>query len=320
MSKRGEQPTVPKADFRSYYGMPVLNQPTWKAPDIPGYFFLGGLAGASSVLAAGAEITGRRTLATAGKLGALGAITASAGALIHDLGRPERFLNMLRVFKPSSPLSMGSWLLAAYGPAAGVAAATAVTGLFPVSGRVATMWAAALGPAVTTYTAALVSDTAVPAWHEAYPEMPFIFAGSAASAAGGLGLIAASLAQNAPAQGFGLFGAALELSAATRMERRLGILAEPYRQKSAGVLMKVAKGLTAAGALGATLVAGRSRAAAAVSGAALLAGSACMRFGIFEGGIASSKDPKYTVTPQRERLASMDHGQAPGSHSQPAGN
>ena len=84
-------------------------------PDIPGYLFLGGLAGASSALAAGAQLTGSLELARAAKTGAAGAISLSMAALVHDLGRPARFINMLRVFKPTSPMSIGTWLLTGYG-------------------------------------------------------------------------------------------------------------------------------------------------------------------------------------------------------------
>ena len=83
----------------------------------------------SSLLAAGAERSQRPGLARSTKITALGAISLSAAALVHDLGRPSRFVNMLRVFKPTSPMSMGSWLLAAYAPAAGVAALSDVTGV-----------------------------------------------------------------------------------------------------------------------------------------------------------------------------------------------
>jgi hypothetical protein len=154
---------VPEAEFSSYYGRPVIKEPVWRSPDVPGYFFLGGLAGASSVLAAGAQLSGHRKLARVGKIGALGSISLSAAALVHDLGRPERFVNMLRVFKPSSPMSVGSWLLAAYGPLAGAAAVSEVAGILPGPGRAATLGASLLGPGVATYTAALICDTAVPA-------------------------------------------------------------------------------------------------------------------------------------------------------------
>ncbi|NRQ39101.1 polysulfide reductase NrfD, partial [Nonomuraea sp. NN258] len=95
---RRRRPVALPADQRSYYGLPVLNEPTWQAHDIGGYLFLGGLAGASSTLAAAAELTGRPGLARAGKVGALCALGGSLYSLIHDLGRPERFVNMLRVF------------------------------------------------------------------------------------------------------------------------------------------------------------------------------------------------------------------------------
>jgi DMSO reductase anchor subunit len=299
---RGEQAVVPEADFRSYYGRPILNPPVWKSPDIPGYLYLGGLAGAASVLAAGSHVTGRRTLARRAKAGALGALGLGTVALVHDLGRPSRFANMLRVFKPTSPMSVGSWLLAAYGPAAGLAALSDLTGIAPVLGAAATAGAAALGPAVASYTGVLVSDTAVPAWHDGYREMPFVFAGSAATAAAGLGLLVGPLAENAPARRLAVLGAAAELAAASRMERREGMVAEPYRQGRAGAYMRAGEVLSAAGVAGGLLAARRSRVASALSGAALMAASACTRWGIFHAGMASARDPRYTVVPQRRRL------------------
>ncbi len=85
------------------------------------------------------------------------------------------------------------------------------------------------------------------------------------------------------------------------MESSMGLTAEPLHDGTAGKLMEAAKALTLGGAAG-SLLAGRSRALSVLSGAALLAGSACTRFGIFEAGQQSARDPKYTVVPQRERL------------------
>jgi hypothetical protein len=85
------------------------------------------------------------------------------------------------------------------------------------------------------------------------------------------------------------------------METTIGLAAEPLHDGRAGQLMTAARWLTAAGGLG-SLFARRSRAAAAASGIALLAGSACLRFGIFEAGQASARDPKYTMAPQRDRM------------------
>lgn len=300
--RRGERAMVPDAEFRSYYGKPILNPPVWKAVDIAGYFFLGGLAGAGSVLAAGAHWTGRPAAARALKASSLAAVSGSTAALIHDLGRPGRFYNMLRVMKPTSPMSMGSWLLAAYGPLAGAAAVLDVTGLFPRLGHAATAGAAVLGPGVAAYTAALAADTAVPAWHEGFRELPFVFVGSAAVAASGMALVAAPSRETAPMRTAAVCGAALELGATKLMERRLGMIAENYREGTGGRLMRAAQVLTAAGAAGGALLGGRNRTAAALCGAALLAGSACTRFGVFHAGMRSAKDPKYTVVPQRERI------------------
>ncbi|GHI01887.1 polysulfide reductase [Streptomyces cellostaticus] len=301
---RGEQPMVPDARFSSYYGRPVLNTPTWKPLDIAGYLYLGGLAGASSLLAAGADLTGRPALARTAKLGAAGAISLSLAALVHDLGRPARFLNMLRVLKPTSPMSMGSWLLAGYAPLTLAAAAGEVTGRYRLVGSAATAGAAVLGPAVATYTAVLVSDTAVPAWHEGYRQLPFVFAGSAATAAAGLALAAAPAGQAGPARRMAVLGTALELGAFHLMKHRMGLPAEAYERGRPRTLLRAAEALTASGAALA-LVCGRlrDRRPALAAGAALLSGSAALRFGVFHAGVASAEDPRYTVLPQRERLA-----------------
>jgi hypothetical protein len=294
---------VPEARFSSYYGKPVLNKPTWEPLDIAGYLYLGGLAGASSLLAAGGQATGRPALARTAKLGAAGAISASLVALVHDLGRPARFVNMLRVFKPTSPMSVGSWLLAGYAPLTMAAAAADLSGRHRVAGAGATAGAAVLGPAVATYTAVLLSDTAVPSWHEGYRELPFVFAGSGASAAAGLALAGVPSAQTEPARRMAVLGAALELGAFQLMKRRMGLAAEPYEQGGPHRLLRAAEVLTAGGAALAAYAGGRrGRGLAATAGAALLAGSAALRFGVFHAGVASAEDPKYTVVPQRERL------------------
>jgi formate-dependent nitrite reductase membrane component NrfD len=291
---------VPDAEFSSYYGRPVIKEPVWRVPDVPGYLFLGGLAGASSVLAAGAEVAGYGELARVAKVGALGAISLSAVALVHDLGRPDRFLHMLRVFKPSSPMSVGSWLLVAYGPLAGAAAVSEVTGILPAGGRAATVGAGLLGPAIATYTAALICDTSVPGWHEGYREMPYLFAGSASGAAAGLGLLALPPAAAAPARTLAMLGAPAELVAKHLLLRRLGETAEPYETGRPGRMLRVAELLTVGGLAGAVL-GRRNRAVSALAGASLLAASALTRFGVFEAGMATARDPKYTVIPQRRR-------------------
>lgn len=293
---------VPRAEFDSYYGRPIIKAPSWSATDIAGYFFFGGLAGAGSVLAAAAQATGRTTMAGAMKLSSIGALSLSTAALIHDLGRPDRFHHMLRVFKPTSPMSVGSWLLTGYGAFAGAAAASSVTGRLRTAGAVATGGAACLGPAVAAYTAVLAADTAVPAWHGAHRELPYVFVASATAAASGMALVVSPPRESAPARYAAVLAAAGELTSMELAERRLGMVAETYRTGRAGTLLRAARALTVGGAACAALIGHRHRAAAVGGGALLLAGSACTRFGIFAAGIASADDPAYTVTPQRESL------------------
>ena len=293
---------VPEPEFDSYYGRPVLKAPTWKQPDVPLYLFSGGLAGASALLAEGAALTGRPGLMRVARIAAAGASALGSALLVHDLGRPERFLNMLRVLKITSPLSVGSWILAPFSGLAAAAAATELSGRFQVVGRLAGAGAGVLAPALATYTAVLIADTSVPAWHEAHRELPFVFAGSAAAAAGGLGMVAAPTAESGPARRMAMAGGLAELAVSELMVRRLGIHAEVYRQGRPGTMLKVARVLTAAGA-GLTPFARRSRWLSALAGTAYLAGSFLTRFGVFQAGLASARDPKYTVVPQRERVS-----------------
>ncbi|GAB7005761.1 polysulfide reductase NrfD [Nocardioides sp. AN3] len=294
-----EQSMVPEPEFESYYGRPILKQPTWKTPDVPLYLFLGGLAGASSLLAEGAALSGRPQLERVARLAAAGGAAAGTVALVHDLGRPERFLNMLRVFKPTSPLSVGSFILAPFSGLAGAAAASEVTGILPRLGRLAGLGAAAFGPPLATYTAALVANTAVPAWHEAHRELPFVFGGSGAQAAGGLAMMLVPTAQTGPARRMALAGAAVEIVAAEQILKR-GLVAEPYRIGRPGKLMRIARNATAAASV-LTVLGGRSRILSAVAGATYLSASLATRFGVFEAGLVSAKDPKYVVVPQKAR-------------------
>ncbi|MER7131841.1 NrfD/PsrC family molybdoenzyme membrane anchor subunit [Streptosporangium saharense] len=310
--RRGEEPMVPEAGFRSYYGQPIIKAPVWHEPHMPVYLYLGGLSGAAATMAAVAGLAGNHRLAlTARATAAFGAV-AGAGFLVAELGRPARFLNMMRVFKPTSPMSVGSWILAAHGGTTGLAAASAlapslpawriITPLrVPALGNAAVAASALTGPLMATYTAVLLADTAVPAWHEAHKELPFLFAGSALASAGAAGMLATPRTSAAPARAVAVLGAVVETVAGTLMERRLGLVGEPYRTGEAGRRMRVARALTVGGGLLAT-VAGRSRVLTALSGAALTGGALYTRFGLLAAGRASAADPKYTVVPQRLRL------------------
>ncbi|MDR8413826.1 polysulfide reductase NrfD [Nonomuraea sp. 3-1Str] len=298
---KGEKAVVPEAEFRSYYGRPVIKAPVWHEPHMPTYLYLGGMSGVSSSMAVMARLTGNPRLARTARVAAAVGAATGAALLAAELGRPERFLNMLRVFKPTSPMSVGSWILAAQGALSAAAATSDLTGVLPAAGDAALLATALTGPLTATYTAVLVADTAVPAWHEAYRELPFLFAGSAMAAAGGVAMLATPRAQAGPARAVAALGAAVETAAGTVMERRLGMVGRPYREGRAGRLMGTARMLTAGGGLLAA-VAGRSRVLTALSGLALTAGSLCTRFGVLEAGRASAADPAYTIVPQRERL------------------
>jgi hypothetical protein len=322
---------VPPAEFRSYYGHPIVKAAVWRH-EIAAYLFTGGLAAGSALLAAGGDATGRPALRRAGRVTALGALVASGYLLVNDLGRPERFLHMMRVAKPTSPMSMGTWILSGFGAAAGAAAVAEAAPLLPETGVLglarkllppvgtAGQYAAAVAaPALATYTAVLLADTATPSWHAAYPELPFVFAGSALASGAGVGLIGAPTGQAGPARRMAVLGAALELWGAHRIETANGLLSEPYTQGGPGRLLRAGRALTAAGVAGA-LLGRRSRVVSALSGLSLLTASALTRFGIFDGGIASAKDPKYTVLPQRERLAARAAGGSPGDAAPAVGH
>lgn len=287
---------VAPAEPRSYYGRPILKAPPWKAW-VPAYLFAGGLSAGSALLALGGRLTGRSRLAQRSRLTAAGAIGLGGAFLIADLGRPARFANMLRVAKPSSPMSVGSWLLAAYGPAVSAAAAAEQFGIFPRTAVLADAAAAALAPAIATYTGVLLADTAIPIWHEARRDLPVLFAAGAAASAGGWALVTSPPAEVAPARRLALAGGVAELVAWDRMRRRLGETGEPYRNDPRS---RVLEGLAAAGVL-----LGSTRRFRRLGGALLLAGAALTRFVVADAGKASAADPKYVVDLQRRRLESL---------------
>jgi hypothetical protein len=163
---------------------------------------------------------------------------------------------------------------------------------------------------MATYTAVLLSNTAVPSWHHFHTKLPFVFAGSAMAAGGGLCMVFTPVEEAGPARKMAVTGAALELAVVHRIENDESIVSEPYHLDRAGRFMRAAKTCTAAGA-GLTVLAGRTRLGAVASGALLAAGSLLTRFGVFDAGMASARDPKYTVIPQRERIAARENGHAP---------
>jgi formate-dependent nitrite reductase membrane component NrfD len=320
--RRDESVMVPDVQFDSYYGRHIVKPAPWEK-EVAAYLFLGGVAGGSALLAAGGVARGYPALRRVGRIAAVGAAALGGAALAKDLGKPSRALNMMRTVKLTSPMSVGSWILTAFGGFSGMALASElgqaliesrsgasgpgtalarVSRLLALADGPATVGSALFGPPLAAYTAVLLADTATPTWHESYRELPFVFVSSANLAASGLALLTVPARENGPARRLAAVSAVVETIAFERMQHTLGpTLSEPLHMGKAASLVRASKVLTIAGAVGA-LTLGRSRIGAAVSGLALMAGSVCTRFGVFEAGMASAIDPKYTVEPQRERL------------------
>jgi hypothetical protein len=291
----------PMTEPRSYYGQPVLKKPVWTW-EIPTYFFTGGVAGASAGLAYLSELRGDEALARRAWSVALAGVSVSPVLLISDLGRPGRFLNMLRMFKITSPMSVGSWILMVSGTTTAVAAAHSWLRLFPRLSRLARPAAAVAGLPLSTYTAALIANTSIPVWHDARRLLPFVFGTGAALSAGAACVVVTPLEQAASARRLALGATAAELVVKQAMERRLGDQGRPYQQGAAARFGHVGRACLTAGAALLATRGSRSRTGAAVAGTLLLAGAASVRFSVFKAGTESATDPEYVVGQQRARI------------------
>jgi hypothetical protein len=284
---------------RTYYGRPVLKEPEWTW-EVPWYLFAGGLAGVASMVVPLARARGDEALAVrAEALAAAGAVAGPA-LLVADLGRPARFLNMLRVFRPTSAMSVGSWVLAAWSGSTLARSGLGVVGRLPRVRRLLDGAAGLLGIPMATYTGVLMADTSIPVWHEARAELPTVFAASGAASAGAALLLLDP--DDAVGRRLALGGAVVELAADQVMERRLGELGEVYATGDAGTWGKAAKVCAASGALLVAAGGGRRGALARTGAALLLAGGVCLRWSVYRAGFQSAWDPVHTVKPQRERL------------------
>jgi hypothetical protein len=297
-----EESQVPPAEFQSYYGRPILKVSRWKEPHLPAYLFLGELSGALAMVGAVAHATGRRRLTRAARLGSAGSAYAGGAFLTAELGRPERFLNMLRVAKPTSPMSVGSWILSAHSGLASAAAASDVTGRLRGLGGLAGTASALTGPLLAAYPGVLLADTAVPAWHEAYRELPAFFVGGAMTAAAAAGLAASAASRDRAdfdaAYRLAVIGAGVESLAGYLLETRPTLAAEVYRTGPGGRMLTLARCLTLGGGAVA-LASRRSRVAAATSAALLVGGGLAAKFAVLRAGKASAADPKYVIAQQR---------------------
>jgi len=173
---------------RGYYDRPILKRPVWTW-EVPAYFFVGGAAGIAAMIAAVAAFAGAdpAVVRDARWIAAAGALVSPL-LLILDLGRPDRFLNMLRVFKYRSPMSVGAWTLALFAPAAMAPVALGLLGLGTAGGLRAVVWvcdvlAAATGLVLATYTGVLIGATAIPVWAAHARLLPIHFGASSLGAA-----------------------------------------------------------------------------------------------------------------------------------------
>jgi formate-dependent nitrite reductase membrane component NrfD len=299
-------------DVPTYYGQPALKAPVWK-PAVGLYFYVGGAAGAASALGAAATLFGGERLLGLRRLcrwiGTAGDLLGS-GLLVYDLGRPERFLNMLRVLRVTSPMSVGSWILSLSGASnSGALLLAGRKGVLGALGGAAELAAGALGLPLAGYTAVLLTNTAVPVWQGGHRALPVLFLGSAmASATALLDLFPLNPAEAALTRRMGLVGKVTELAAAFAYERQVGRVEEaarPLKSGLSGTLWRASKLLTGASLLLA-LLPGRERWKRRVAAGLGTAGALALRLGVFLAGRASAAEPRATFQQQRAGLGAAE--------------
>jgi len=277
-----------------YYGLPLLKPPVWTW-EVPAYFFVGGAAGAAAAVGGVAHAVGANPalVRDARWIAAAGAI-ASPPLLISDLGRPERFLNMLRVFKLQSPMSVGAWTLAAFSTAAGGAAFADLVDRryarrLPVRilGNAAEALAAATGLVLSTYTGVLIGATAIPVWSRHVHLLPAHFGAS------GLGTAVALLEllghRERALNRLAIGAAAAETLMGLMVERSDDAETGSVTQGRAATLTRAGGLLSGPLPLALRLLAPRSRAARNLAALSTIAGSLLTRVGWVAAGRESAR-------------------------------
>jgi formate-dependent nitrite reductase membrane component NrfD len=281
-----------------YYGMPLLKRPQWTV-EVPLYFFVGGLAGAASLIAGVGKLSSAdaRLIRQARWLAAIGGAISPA-LLISDLGVPSRFLHMLRVFKIQSPMSVGSWTLVAFSNSA---AATAVLGEFEkrrsnhaisILTDASQIVSALTGMILASYTGVLIGATAIPAWNERVSTLPIHFAASGTAAAASI--LELSGNDSEALNRIALGAAAIETAMGASLEMSAKPATRDLRTGSAGWSMRGAGLLSGPLPLVLRLLAlkrnsprRKLRRAAAISS---LAGSLLTRWAWIQAGKTSAED------------------------------
>lgn len=285
-------------DARGYYGLPIVKPPVWTW-EIPAYFFVGGLSGMAAAIAlAAALFGGDPALVRASLWTAVGGSLLSAVLLILDLGRPLRFLNMLRVFKWRSPMSVGAWTLTVFGGFSGAAAVLVEWGGAPAGLVLAAVAGAGVsGTVLATYTGVLIGSTAIPAWFTHRRALPLHFGvAGLGSAAAFLELAGFRLPE---LHAIGLAAAAAEtlLGAIFELDRH-GAADRALREGRPGFLLRASGLLAGPAALVLRLVGWIPGAAVA-----FLLGALVSRYGWLEAGRVSGVDPEATLSAQRSGAA-----------------
>lgn len=298
---RPEGSPIPRASEETgYYGLPLLKEPQWRW-EIPLYFFTGGAAGSAAVIGAMADWVGDdHELAKHARWLAVGGIGVSSALLIADLGRPSRFLNMLRVFKPQSPMSMGAWILAAFGSMATASAfAKAVQDKWdslPVRlvGNLAQAGAVAFGLPFHNYTGVLIGATVIPTWNKNIKTLPIHFGMSGVQAACSL-LELAGHDDSRALNYLALLSAAWETYEGVHLESRQERELTPLKKGLSGTITRaggVLSGPLALALRSTAAVSGRERSKRLRRWAALagITGSLLTRYGWMQAGKSSARD------------------------------
>lgn len=296
-----------------YYGQPLLKETVWTWM-VPTYFFVGGLAGASSALGTVLLLLGKRRFVRLERfLRGVSAVgdNLSAVLLIADLGRPRRFLHMLRVVRSTSPMSIGSWILSASGAANTLAALlTRRPGLLGAVGDVASGAGGLLGVPLSGYTGVLLANTAVPVWQGASRTLPPAFMASAVGSAGALMELwgGHTRSEARVVRVYAVGGKLLALGTGLALEREVGrhpAVALPLRTGFSGALWRWARRCTAA-SLALSLLPTRRPEPERAAGALGLAGALAFRFAFFLAGKRSARDPQASFQPQRAGLGGAE--------------
>jgi hypothetical protein len=288
-SKGIRPPGSPFPEPPSYYGLPIVKPPVWTW-EIPLYFFAGGAAGASSVLALTAQLTGASPslVRDARWIAAIGA-AVSGPLLILDLGKPERFLNMLRVFKPQSAMSVGAWTLTVFGTASAGAVIAELLRMKRISDAAAFV-AALSGLCMATYTGVLIGVTAIPVWSKHARTLPIHFGASALASATGLLTLRG---HDEPAlNALSLAAAAFETYMGIEIESSDDIESEPLRHGLTGITTRIGGFFSGPLPLALRLFGIRSKRARRAAAASALLGSLLTRIAWIEAGKASARDPR----------------------------